>query len=490
MEFHGLSDEKIFEQVADAEPRVRFDALMHMGMNRNLEKIDEAISFYQSALELAGDESLSDLRLVAVRFLVNALRLAGQHEDAITLLDKELTLEQAETFSDDSLGRAMLEYAVTLAEQGKTESAIAKLEDAERFLNEDTISCALAENYNRVSEALYGFQHFQMAANIGQRARGFATDCGHTEVAGKAFYLVAKAYEALRMFDEALSCYKEADALLSHGSYGDDELDARLAIARIHWLRKDFEKSLNQLSELRSFALEVSYASKDLVPKIDLQAARSLFQKGDLQTAANVFYQARTILRAMKNHPWAAVAEAESATVHLAMGNVEDAIASAETAMRWFNEKADKDTELWVRLAYGKVMNATSNHDAALAVLHPEEPVDFSSDFEPHVQYRVELAEAMVNAGDSQAAAATAAVVLEFFDHVLTTGDRARLHAVLTEAAVARNDLPEALRCIALAIKNYAADFNSIEVNRLTERLMQIASGEANRLNNEVIDGL
>ena len=96
----------------------------------------------------------------------------------------------------------------------------------------------------------------------------------------------------------------------------------------------------------------------------------------------------------------------------------------------------------------------------------------------------------MGKAGDPQAAAATAGVVLEFFSHVLSNSDRGRLQDVLTEAAVARNDLPEAMRCIALSIQSFAADFNAFRVNLLTQRLIELAAGEANRLNNEVIDGL
>jgi hypothetical protein len=64
------------------------------------------------------------------------------------------------------------------------------------------------------------------------------------------------------------------------------------------------------------------------------------------------------------------------------------------------------------------------------------------------------------------------------------------MQVVLAEAAVARNDLPEALRCSALATQSFAADFNSYAVKRQTDRLLEIAAGEANRLNNEVIDGL
>jgi hypothetical protein len=135
-------------------------------------------------------------------------------------------------------------------------------------------------------------------------------------------------------------------------------------------------------------------------------------------------------------------------------------------------------------------MNATGNHAAALAVLSDHAAYEINTDFAPHVEYRIELAVAEANAGDAQAAAATAGVVLEFFDHTLSNHDRGRLQVVMTEAAAARNDLPEALRCIALAIKSYAADVNSFEVERLTERLLQIAAGEANRANNEVLDGL
>jgi len=212
--------------------------------------------------------------------------------------------------------------------------------------------------------------------------------------------------------------------------------------------------------------------------------------KGDFENAANKYFQARTLLRAKGNTVWAAVAEAEGAVVQLVMGNRDEAVQSAETAMRWWNEDSADYTELWVRLAYGKVMNATGNHAAALAVLNPEEVFDFNSDFLPHVEYRIELAEAMGKAGDPQAAAATAGVVLEFFNHVLSNSDRGRLQNVLTEAAVARNDLPEAMRCIALSIQSFAADFNALRVNLLTQRLIELAAGEANRANNEVIDGL
>ena len=490
MDFHGLSDDQIFEKVAGESALIRFDGLMHMGMNRPFDKIDEAISFYRSAFELAKAEGLIENAFIAVRFWVNALRLAGRYDEALELLEAELSEEEAAKVSDDEIGRAMLEMAHTLAEKGETEAAIKKLEDAEPFLTGGDANCSMAEFYNRVSDSCYNRQRYQMSANLSQRARTYAAECGHTEVAGKSLFLAGRAYEAMRMFDDALMCYKEADTLLSYASYGDDELWARVSMARIWWLRKDFDKALDKLSFLRETARDLPYASRELTPRIDLEMARNLFKKGELQKAASRYFKARSLLRAMNKDVWAAVAEAEGALVQLALGNIDDAISSAESGLRWFNENPCFETELWVRLAYGQVMNATGNHGAALAGLSSPLAKELNSDFEPHVQYRIELAVAEGASGDPHAAAATAGVVLEFFDHALSFGDRGRLQVVMTEAAVARNDLPEALRCIALAIQNHAADFNSFEVQRLTERLTQIAAGEANRRNNEVIEGL
>ena len=490
MNFHGLSDDQIFEKVAGEPAAMRFEGLMHMGMNRTFEKIDEAISFYESALELATTEEMLEMRFVAVRFLVNALRLAGRQQEGIDLLKKELSDDEAAKVSDDEIGRAMLEYAQTLAEMGLPEAAIQKLEDAAPFFTASDANCTLADYYNRVSDALFDQGMHQFSANLAQRARGFSADCGHTAATGKSFYLMARAYEAMHMFDDALQCYKEADTLLSYASEGDDELFSRLATARILWLRKDYDKSVQVLQELREFSHNLHYASQELYPRIEHMLGRCYFGQGKFDQAAAKFYKARTLLRAMAQNPFAALAEAEGALAQLAMGNVADAITAAETAMRWFNEKRTVVTGFWVRLAYGKVMNATGNHDAALAVLSDHAAYEINTDFAPHVEYRIELAVAEANAGDAQAAAATAGVVLEFFDHTLSNHDRGRLQVVMTEAAAARNDLPEALRCIALAIKSYAADFNSFEVERLTERLLQIAAGEANRANNEVLDGL
>jgi tetratricopeptide (TPR) repeat protein len=72
-------------------------------------------------------------------------------------------------------------------------------------------------------------------------------------VTGRALYMVARAYEQMHMFDEALACYKESDALMSECDFGDFELWCRLAKARILWLRKDYDGSLKPLTNCKSF---------------------------------------------------------------------------------------------------------------------------------------------------------------------------------------------------------------------------------------------
>ena len=490
MEFDGLSDEEIFAKVADAEPVVRVDALMHMGMNRSFEKVDEAIGFYENAYELAESNGLREHRSSACRFLANALHLAKRNGDAKKVLEAEMAREANLEISDLAFGNIVGQYAVLLADEGQIEDSITKLEEASNILKTDEEKMFLPTFFNKVSQVLLKQNKFQLAANIGQRARSLAQETENSEELGMSLYFLGKAYEGMFMFDDSMKCYKEAFVLLDYRSGGDWELHAKLAIARLMWLGGDFDASLQELGPLRGVALSAPWADADLPARCDLQIARNLMSKGDFEGAANKYFQARTLLRAKGNTIWAAVAEAEGAVVQLVMGNRDEAVQSAETAMRWWNEDSADYTELWVRLAYGKVMNATGNHAAALAVLNPDELFDFNSDFLPHVEYRIELAEAMGKAGDSQAAAATAGVVLEFFNHVLSNSDRGRLQDVLTEAAVARNDLPEALRCIALAIQSFAADFNAFRVNLLTQRLIEIAAGEANRANNEVIDGL
>jgi tetratricopeptide (TPR) repeat protein len=490
MEFDGLSDDEIFAKVADAEPSVRVDALMHMGMNRTFEKVDEAIGFYENAYELAESNGLREHRSHACRFLANALYLAKRNGDAKKVLEAEMSRELTLDISDLAFGNIVGQYAVLLADEGAIEDSLAKLEEASSILKTEEEKMFLPTFFNKVSQVLLKQNKFQLAANIGQRARSLAQETENSEELGMSLYFLGKAYEGMFMFDDSMKCYKEAFVLLDYRSGGDWELHAKLAIARLMWFSGDFDASLQELGNLRAVATGAPWADADLPARCDLQIARSLFAKSDFEGASNKYFQARTLLRAKGATAWAAVAEAEGAVVQLVMGNREEAVQSAETAMRWWSEDSTDYTELWVRLSYGKVMNATGNHVAALAVLNPEEVFDFNSDFLPHVEYRIELAEAMGKAGDSQAAAATAGVVLEFFNHVLSNNDRGRLQDVLAEAAVARNDLPEALHSIALAIQSFAADSNAFRVNQLSQRLIEIAAGEANRANNEVIDGL
>ncbi len=490
MEFDGLSDDEIFAKVADAEPSIRVDALMYMGMNRAFEKVDEAIGFYENAYELAESNGLREHRSSACRFLANALYLANRNADAKKVLEVEMAREANLDISDLAFGNIVGQYAILLADEGAIEDSIARLEEASNILKTAEEKMFLPTFFNKVSQVLIKQNKFQLAANIGQRARSLAQETENSEELGMSLYFLGKAYEGMFMFDDSMKCYKEAFILLDYRSSGDWELHAKLAIARLMWIQGDFDSSIQVLLNLRGVATSAPWADADLPARCDLQIARNLLAKGDVDGAANKYFQARTLLRAKGNTIWAAVAEAEGALAQLALGNRDEAVQSAETAMRWWNEDSADYTELWVRLAYGKVMNATGNHAAALAVLNPENVFDFNSDFLPHVEYRIELAEALGKAGDPQAAAATAAVVLEFFSHVLSQSNRGRMQVVLTEAAVVRNDLPEALRCLGLAIQSFTSDSNPAEVSRLSERLIQIATGEANRANNEVIDGL
>jgi tetratricopeptide (TPR) repeat protein len=135
MDFHGLNDDQIFERVADEPAFARFEALIHMGMHRNFERIDEAIGFYRSAFELAKAEGLTEQSFIAVRFWVNALRLADRQAEAVALLEAELNDEEVAKVSDDEIGRAKLEYALVLAEQDKVDEAIKMLRVSRAFLH-------------------------------------------------------------------------------------------------------------------------------------------------------------------------------------------------------------------------------------------------------------------------------------------------------------------------------------------------------------------
>ena len=479
MDFRGLSDDEIFAKVADAEASVRIDALMFMGMNRSLDKIDEAIGFYENAFELAETNGLREHRSHASRFWANALFLARRNGDAKKVLENEFARELNLDISDLAFGIMVGQYAMVLADEGEIEDSIAKLDEAVNILKTDEEKMHLPTFFSKVCQILIKQNKFQMAANIGQRARGFAQETENTEELGMAMYFLGKAYEGMFMFDDSMKCYKEAFVLLDHRSDGDWELHAKLGIARLMWLGGDFDSSLGELKDLREYSRSVPWADADLPARCDLLIARNLFAKGDLEGAAKKYFQARTLLRGQGITTWAAVAEVEGAVVQLAMGNFDEAVQSAELALRWWSEESSDFTEVWVRLAYGKVMNATGNFAAAFEVLSKHPAVALNSEFAPHLQYLVEEAHAAGQVGELGAAAFIAADLLENHDMALNNNNRGRLQNVMAEAGLQNKDLSQTLKYLGLAIKSFAADFNSFEVARLTERLIEIAESAA-----------
>jgi tetratricopeptide (TPR) repeat protein len=480
MDFRGLSDDEIFAKVADAEASLRVDALMFMGMSRSLDKIDEAIGFYENAYELADTNGLREHRSYASRFLANALFLAKRNGEAKKVLEGEFERELTIDISDLAFGIMVGQYAMVLAEEGEIEDSIAKLEEASNMLKTDDDKLHLPMFFSKVCQILIKQNKFQMAANIGQRARSLAQETENTEELGMAMYFLGKAYEGMHMFDDSMKCYKEAFVLLDHRSDGDWELHAKLAIARLMWFAGDYDSSLSELTDLRSVARSVPWADADLPARCDLMIARNLFAKGDLEGAANKYFQARTLLRGQGITTWAAVAEVEGAVVQLAMGNFDEAVQSAEQALRWWSESSEDFTEVWVRLAYGKVMNATGNFAAAFEVLAKHPAVGLNCDFAPHLQYLVEEAHATGQIGEHSQAAFIAFDLLENHDMALNHNSRGRLQNVVAEAGFANQDLTQTLKYIGLAIKSFAAEFNSFEVARLTERLIEIADSGPN----------
>jgi tetratricopeptide (TPR) repeat protein len=170
------------------------------------------------------------------------------------------------------------------------------------------------------------------------------------------------------------------------------------------------------------------------------------------------------------------------------MGNFDEAVQSAEQALRWWSESSEDFTEVWVRLAYGKVMNATGNFAAAFEVLSKHPAVGLNSDFAPHLQYLVEEAHAASQVGEHSHAAFIAFDLLENNDMALNHNSRGRLQNVIAEAGFAQQDLTQTLKYIGLAIKSFAAEFNSFEVARLTERLIEIADSGTNSPADEAAD--
>jgi tetratricopeptide (TPR) repeat protein len=248
--------------------------------------------------------------------------------------------------------------------------------------------------------------------------------------------------------------------------------------------------SLATLGELNEAIESAPWVAKELKPRMTMVGAQNLMGKGNYALAASEFYRARTLLRAQKRDDWAAVAAAEGALALLAIGNVDEAVTTAELGLRWYNESPQFHTELMVRLAYAKVMNATGNQKAALIALGSATTIDADSDWQPHVEFRVELAKAESLAGDIKTAAATASILLEFFANNLSLGDRAAMQEILAEAAVEAINLPLALSHFSDAIATHTAGLDLDQVSRLSARLKDIANGELNRRNNEVIEGL
>jgi hypothetical protein len=59
--------------------------------------------------------------------------------------------------------------------------------------------------------------------------------------------------------------------------------------------------------------------------------ARAYLARGGAELAATQYYKARTLLRAMRQNPWAAVAEGEGALAQLALGNADEAVGRRPT---------------------------------------------------------------------------------------------------------------------------------------------------------------
>ena len=490
MDFGDTSDEKIFERASNGDAVTRFDALMEMGMRRRYEKVDESIGFFQSAYELAEENSLREHRSMAARQLALALRLDDRIDEAKALLLGEMAREENLEISDFAMAIMTAEYSMILAYEDQLDDAITHLEKAESYLVGDFERSVIAEFFNNLAELMIMRQQFQLGANLAQRARNYALDSDETEELGRAMFFIGSAYERMCMFDEAEVALKEADILLSYRSHGDNELHARLALVRIKWHRKDFKASLTAARELRDQLVGIPYACTELPFLCDLQVARAQIETGQFAEAAETYFKARTLLRSASKNPWAAVAEAEGAVAQLICGNIDLAVSQADNAIRWFNEDPNQDTEFWVKLAYGIVMNALKHYSAALSVLRSVDPSVYDKDFHRFVTFRVELAKAECYAGNPDAGAALAAVVSEFFDAQLENSPRGELHTMLAEAAVRRNHLPEARKQFSLAITAFYESGSYPLIREISLRVGEIVEAESNRRDNEVIEGL